>query len=138
MRKRNKSDKSNEIWIESDLENQIPQLDVEHIDTFAYEDLIVMDQTNSNDEFTAANESRKRKILTDDNNDDKVKKCRVVSRQNNPLFNGKYYSLIAKTQTGIEAKCMCCGNPLKGYGAVSSNFITHLRNVSVRMYTKFK
>lgn len=134
----NKKNKSTSNWVETDVENQTPKVDVENINTFTYEeeDVIVVNQNSSNDEFTFTSEftshvqpTNKRKILHNVDDNSVVKKSRTCGQQNNLLFNGKYFVIISKTATRIEAKCMCCGNPLKGYGGVSSNFITHLRNV---------
>lgn len=121
-------------WLESDVENQTPQLDLGNIDTFTYEDVIVLDQTSSNNEFTSTsgdftsyNEpNKKRKILHDVDDNQEVKK----SRHSNLLFNGKYLTLVSQTPTSVTAKCMSCGNSVKGYARVTSNFITHLRTVS--------
>lgn len=51
--------------------------------------------------------------------------------KNNVLFNGKYFTVISRTDKKIEAKCSHCKKVYKGYGTSSSNFINHLKIVSL-------
>lgn len=50
---------------------------------------------------------------------------------NNILFNEKFFTVISSSEKGTEAKCSNCKKLLKGYGSSSSNFISHLKVVSI-------
>lgn len=135
MKKRPTIDKVKSKWIESDQENKSP-LDVANINTFSYDDVIIMDNGSSGFQSTShLQPTDDCKILCDIN---EFERNRPTSRAKNVLFNGKYFTLKSKTPTNMEAKCMCCGSNVKGYGSCSSNFLTHFRKVSVQMIIKFE
>lgn len=130
MKIRQKIDKVKASWIESDRENENP-LNVGNINTFSYDDVIVLeDGFNQLPSTSHVQPTNDPKILCDVNEGGK---SRSTGRVNNLLFNGKYFTLKSKTLTKTEAKCMCCGTILKGYSSSSSNFLTHLRNVRVKL-----
>lgn len=138
MKIRRTNNKLKSKWNESDQsdqENETP-LDVADINTFSYEDVVIMEQGSGGSQSTGhLQPSDDRNILYNMN---EFERNRPPSRAKNLLFNGKYFTLKSKTPINAVAKCMCCGNNVKGYGSCSSNFITHFRTVSVEMIIKLE
>lgn len=117
-------------------------LAIENLDIMTIEDVIVVHEGDSDSNqcsktITANDQPRirstnKREISDHvSDNDNGSKKMRSVRWRSESLFNNKYFTLLSKTKKRIEAKCMGCGKPLKGYGLCTSNVITHLKVVSV-------
>lgn len=120
----------------SDDNQQTNLVDIQHIETIEYEDVVVFDHVNrspTNQIIDKTQSKRKRKASKCDNGHNNVKQSRSSNLKANILLGGKYFSLVSKTLKGTEAKCMSCGGQLKGYGQSNSNYISHLKIVSVNI-----
>lgn len=111
---------------------QINRSNTQDGETIEYVDVIVEDDSSTNQTVARAQPKYKRKASdrVSDHND--AKKGRI-DMKGNALFGSKYFSLVSKSSKGTEAKCMKCGKQLKGYGQSNSNYISHLRIVSIKI-----
>lgn len=134
----NRTNKSKSIQNYTLNAKPIGEIDIENIEIITFEDVPVVHEGDPDFNQCATNtmyksqSNNKRKIADDiGDNDNGNKKSRAIRWRSEAIFNNIYFTLISKTEKGIEAKCMGCGKLLKGYATCTSNFITHLKNVNV-------